>query len=79
MGVLVKYVVEDDGGNIITSSYLPRGYEDDDAAAVHIDVLRSSRDVSGYDAKHGRWWARDRADPQLWHYWWVECPKPAEN
>lgn len=37
MGVLVKYVVEDDGGNIIRSSYLPQGYEDDDAAAVHIE------------------------------------------
>lgn len=77
MGVIVKYVVEDNGQDIISSTYLPQGYEDHEAAAAHIDELRGMHDVSNFDGQHGRWWARDEAEPKRRHYWWIEYPQPA--
>ena len=75
MGLLVKDVVEDDGEEIISSSYLPKPFPDRQDAAAHIAEIQSLYDVSGYDAKHDRWWARKADEPKRLYYWWIEFPQ----
>ncbi|MER8567530.1 hypothetical protein NKH26_18180 [Mesorhizobium sp. M1305] len=56
------------------SGYLPQGYDTEEAAKAHIAELQQLYDLSGYDGREARWWARNASATYEITYWWLEYP-----
>lgn len=71
---LVRISTQDRQGTELSSGYLPQGYDTEEAAIAHIAELQELYDLSGYDRRSARWWARDAGDQYEITYWWLEHP-----
>lgn len=71
---LVRTSTQDRNGTELSSGFLPQGYDTEEAAKVHISEMQEMFDLSGYDGRTARWWARDASAQYEITYWWLEYP-----
>ncbi len=71
---LVKISTQNRDWTELSSGYLQQGYDTEEAAKAHIAELQQVYDLSGYDERSARWWARDASARYEITYWWLEYP-----